>query len=135
MVALAMIVASCLVSTMALFMGGGHGGVDLHALMLLQVLSIPVAIGAILFTLNAYSVKRLYVAVPQWLVFSFFMLFLLVASGEVAFMIVTQAADEAVVWTAHAPLLSMLACSFAICALYAYSGIKSGKPDPTSGRW
>ena len=132
---LAMIVLSCLISTMALFMGGGQAGVDLRELMILQLLSIPVSLLAIFICVRAYSIKHLYAAVPQWMALGFFLLFLLVASGEVAFLIVSRSADIEVAWTAHAPLLSMLASALAICALHAYAGLKSGRPNPSSGRW
>ena len=135
MIVLAMVVLSCLVSTMALFMGGGQAGVDLRELMILQVLSIPISGIAILLAISAYSVKELYAAVPQWLAFSCFLLLLLVASGEVAFLIVTRATGAEVPWTAHAPLVSMLLSSLAICALYAVTGLKAGRPKPHSGRW
>jgi hypothetical protein len=135
MILLAMVVGSCLISTMAIFMGGGQMGADLRELMMLQLISIPVAIVALMLAISSYSAKRLYAAVPQWMAFGFFLLFLLVASGEVAFLIVSRAADVRVEWTAHAPLLSMFFCSLAICALYAFSGLKSGRPNPTSGRW
>ena len=135
MIILAMVVGSCLISTMALFMGGGQAGADLRELLLLQLISIPVAIVASALAISSYSAKRLYAAVPQWMAFGFFLLFLLVASGEVAFLIVSRAAEVEVAWTAHAPLLSMFFCSLAICALYAYAGLKSGRPNPTSGRW
>ena len=42
--ALAMVSGSCLISLMALFMGGGQGGTDLSALMYLQAALTPVAI-------------------------------------------------------------------------------------------
>ena len=93
MILLAMVVGSCLISTMALFMGGGQAGADLRELMTLQLISIPVAIVAVVVAVGSYSVKRLYAAVPQWMAFGFFLLFLLVASGEVAFLIVSRAAE------------------------------------------
>ncbi|MGI9219584.1 MAG: hypothetical protein ACR2QS_00945, partial [Woeseiaceae bacterium] len=80
-------------------------------------------------------VRQLYDAVPQWMAFSFFLLLLLVASGEVAFLIVSGSADIDVQWTAHAPLLSMLVSALAICAIYAYTGLQTGRPNPRSGRW
>ena len=135
MILLAMVVGSCLISTMALFMGGGQVGADLRELMLLQLISIPVAIAATVVAVSSYKVKRLYAAVPQWMAFGFFLLLLLVGSGEVAFTIVSRAAEVEVAWTAHAPLLSMFFCSLAICALYCYVGLKAGRPNPTSGRW
>ena len=135
MIFLAMVVVSCLVSTMAVFMGGGQGGVDLRELLVLQLLSMPISVIAILLAVGAYSVKELYAAVPQWLAFACFLLFLLVASGEVAFLIVTRSTGADVPLIAHAPLVSMLLSSLAICALYAYTGLKSGRPNPHSGRW
>ena len=135
MILLAMVVGSCLISTMALFMGGGQAGADLRELLLLQLISIPMAIAAITLVFSSYNVKKLYAAVPQWMAFAFFLLLLLVGSGEVAFLIVSRAAEVEVAWTAHAPLLSMFFCSLAICALYAYGGLRSGRPNPTSGRW
>lgn len=135
MIFLAMVVVSCLISTMALFMGGGQAGVDLRELLVLQLFAIPVSVIAMVVTFATYKLKRLYAAVPQWLAFSSFVLILLVLSGEVAFLIVSRSADIDVQWTAHAPLLSMLTCALAICAVYAYAGLQSGRPNPRSGRW
>ena len=125
MIVLAMVIATCLVSTMALFMGGGQTGTDLYALMLLQWGSVPVALLAIVVALlfgphhsaGPLSFKRLYAAVPQWMALAFFLLFLLVASGEIALLIVARLADTPPAWTAHAPLVSMLFCSLAISVL------------------
>lgn len=135
MIFLAMVVVSSLISTMALFMGGGQGGVDLRELLVLQLLAIPVSVVAIVVAVASYKVRQLYDALPQWMAFSFFLLLLLVASGEVAFLIVSRSTDINVQWTAHAPLLSMLASALAICALYAYTRLQSGRPNPRSGRW
>lgn len=135
MIFLAMVVASCLVSTMVLFMGGGQGGVDLRELLVLQLLAIPISLIAIVVAIASYQIRQLYAAVPQWMAFGFFLLFLLVAAGEVAFLIVKKSANIDVAWTAHAPLFSMLACSLAICATHACVGLGSGRPNPRSGRW
>jgi hypothetical protein len=43
-----MVIMSCLISTMTVFMGGGQQGTDLHSLMLIQIASIPIAFVAIL---------------------------------------------------------------------------------------
>lgn len=135
MIFLMMVVLSCLVSAMIVFMGGGQGGVDLHELLILQLVSIPIATIATFVAVAAYPVRELYSAVPQWLILAGFLAFLLVASGEVAFLIVTRSTGSEVPWTAHAPLVSMLLSALAICALYAYTGLKSGRPKPHSGRW
>ncbi|MGI9221149.1 MAG: hypothetical protein ACR2QS_08960, partial [Woeseiaceae bacterium] len=56
MIFLEMVVGSCLISTMALFMGGGQGGVDLRELVVLQLLAIPVSVIAIVVAVASYRV-------------------------------------------------------------------------------
>ena len=65
MIFLAMVVPTTLVSIMTLFMGWGQSGRDLHELLILQALSIPLAILATVFALFAYDAKQLYAATPQ----------------------------------------------------------------------
>jgi hypothetical protein len=138
-----MVIMSCLISTMTVFMGGGQQGTDLHSLMLIQLASIPIAVVAILGSVflcssgdqNANNIKRLYAAVPQWMVFGFLLLNSLVLAGEVALLIVSRATEQIVERTSHAPLMSMLMCSLAVCVLYARTGLLSGRPLPLSGRW
>ena len=138
-----MVIMSCLISTMTVFMGGGQQGTDLHSLMLIQIASIPIAFVAILGSAflyptggeNANTIKRLYAAVPQWMVFGFLLLNSMVVAGEMALLIVSRTTEQTVEWTSHAPLMSMLMCSLAVCVLYARAGILSGKPPALSGRW
>lgn len=140
---MSMIVLSCLVSTMALFMGGGQSGVDLQSLMYLQIASVPIALAAVLLgrfvpgtrTGKCTTFRKFYAAVPQWMVFCFLMLNLLVASGEVALLVVARATSEDIEWTAHAPLVSMFAGSLAICVLYGRAQQLAGRPVAFSGRW
>ena len=142
-VVLAAVVVSCLVSTMAIFMGGGQASVDLYALMVIQIAFVPASIILILLGLHICSVfseepltaRRIYDAVPQWLVFIFLVLLLLVCSGEVAFLVVSSSTNATVAWTAHAPLVSMLTCSAAVCVLHGCAGLLSGRPLALSGRW
>ncbi len=142
-IVLAAVVVSCLVSIMALFMGGGQASVDLLALMAIQIASIPASIVLTLlglhicriFTVGPLTVKRVYDAVPQWLLFIFMMLLLLVCSGEVAFLVVAGTTDIVVEWTAHAPLISMLTCSAAVCVLHGCAGLLAGRTLALSGRW
>ena len=135
MIFLAMVVPTTLVSIMTLFMGWGQSGRDLHELLILQALSIPLAILATVFALFAYDAKQLYAATPQWMVFAVFVLLLLAGSGEVAYMIVSGRTEIEIGWSEHVPLLSLIFCSVAICSIYAYNGLKSGRPNPRSGRW
>jgi hypothetical protein len=142
-IVMVMVIMSCLISTMTVFMGGGQQGTDLHSLMLIQIASIPIAFVAILGSVflcssgdkNVNVIKRLYAAVPQWMVFGFLLLNSLVVAGEVALLIVTSMTEQTVKWTSHAPLISMLMCSLAVCVLYASTGLLSGRPPVLSGRW
>ena len=141
--AMSVVVLSCLVSTMALFMGAGQKGTDLQSLMYLQIASVPIALTAILlgrFVRDARNCedstfKQLYAAVPQWMIFCFLMLILLVGMGEVALLVVARTMSEEIAWTAHAPLASMFACSLAVCVLYGRGQLLAGRPVAFSGRW
>ena len=138
-----MVITSCLISTMIVFLGGGQQGTDMHSLTLIQIASVPIAFVAILGSVflcssgdqNANIIKRLYAAVPQWMVFGFLLLNSLVVAGEVALRIVSRMTEQTVSWTSHAPLMSMLRCSLAVCVLYACTGLLSGRPPALSGRW
>ena len=142
-VAMSLVVLSCLVSTMALFMGAGQKGPDLQSLMYLQIASVPIALIALLMgrfvpdtrNRDGITIKQLYAAVPQWLIFCFLMLNLLVAAGEVALLVVAGTTQAAIPWTAHAPLAGMFACSLAVCVVYARAQILAGRPVAFSGRW
>ncbi len=137
------VVVSCLVSAMALFMGGGQSGPDLTTLMNIQIGSVPVAIVSAAIAIGvcgrhsgeSITARRLYAAVPHWLVFCCVILVSLAGLGEVALVVVLMATDLAIEWTAHAPFVAMIACSVAVCVLYACIGILSGRRVALSGRW
>ena len=140
---LACVVVSCLVSAMALFMGGGQSGPDLITLMNIQIGSVPIAIVAAVIAIGvcgkyskeSMTARRLYAAVPNWLVFCCVILITLAGLGEIAIVVVLMTTDLAIEWTAHAPFVAMIACSLAACVLYACIGILSGTPVALSGRW
>ena len=137
------IVVSCLVSAMALFMGGGQSGPDLTTLMHIQIGSVPVAIVAAAigigvsgkYSEESMTAGHLYAAVPNWLVFCCVILVALAGLGEIALVVVSMTTDVTVEWTAHAPFVAMIACSVAVCILYACIGILSGRRVALSGRW
>jgi len=140
LVVLALIIVTCLVSTMAVFMGGGQGGTDLHSLMVMQAASIPIAILSVVAILvpagdGGNGARRIWAAIPQWMVFGFLLLNSLVIAGETAFLIVLNATERDIVWTEHIPLAAMLACSVAFCVLYARLNVLTGNPKAMSGRW
>lgn len=140
---LGLVVLSCLASTMALFMGAGSSATDLQSLLQFQIVSVPIALVVICLCRfvpggssgKGPSFKELYTAVPQWLIFSFVLLNLLVASGEVALLVAARTTHEGTEWIAHAPLISMFTCSLAVCAAYARLQILAGRPVAFSGRW
>jgi len=139
--ALALIAASCLVSLMVLFMGGGQAGPDLHGLLVLQALSIPAALGIVGFVVALFvaawgrrdGLKRLWAAIPQWLVFGFILLNSLTVSGELAMLIFARAMGTAVPASEHVPFASLLVTTLAFLVLYAR--MQLGKGPGLSGRW
>lgn len=142
-VILSAVIMSCLVSTMIIFMGGGQASVDISGLIAIQIASVPAALISAILAIQIcktagkepLTIGRLYHAVPQWLVFICLILFLLVCFGEIAFLIVSRTTNIVVGWAAHAPLISMFACSVAVCILYGCIGLLRGKPHALSGRW
>ena len=142
-IVLVCIVVSCLVSAMALFMGGGQSGPDLTTLMHIQIGSVPVAIVAAVigigvcgrYSNESMTARRLYAAVPNWLVFCCVILIVLAGLGEIAIVVVLMTTDLVIEWTAHAPFVAMITCSLAVGVLYACIGILSGRQVALSGRW
>lgn len=134
---------SCLISLMAIFIGGGRGGTDLRSLIYLQAGLIPVAIGISIVGVFGFvhhqglaaGMRALWRAIPQWQVFIFLLLNSLVISGEVAFVIVMRATEQVVLWQQHIPLVCMLVCSSAYLVLYARANSYPGSPAAMSGRW
>ncbi len=143
MTVLAITSLTCLVSLMALFMGGGQEGSDLRGLMALQTGLIPIAMGISIFGIYRFvstqgwakGTAALWSAIPQWLVFIFLMLNSLVLFGEVAFVIIMVATDEIVSWHKHVPLACMFSCSLAYLILHARINSYPGSPPAMSGRW
>ncbi len=142
-IVLVCIIASCLVSAMVLFMGGGQASPDLIMLTIIQIGSVPAAIVAAAIGIVAcgrhseesMTVRQLYAAVPHWLVFSCVIVIALAGLGQVALVVVSMMTDLAIEWTAHAPFVAMIACAVAVCVLYACIGILSGRRVAASGRW
>ncbi len=142
LIMLIIVILSCLVSIMVLFIGGNLTGPDLGTLVQIQSLSVPAGIAVIIWTLASVGrgtlgerIKTLYAAMPQWLIFSAVVLNLLVASGELALITVAISTDQEVSWIDHVALVSMLASSLAFCFLYGHSQRLSGRHHAFSGRW
>lgn len=140
---LVMASGSCLISLMALFMGGGQDGTDLRALMHLQAALIPVAIlivaiGVYSFVVNdgwTKGMRAVWRALPQWMIFVFLLLNSLVLFGELALVIAMTATDEMILWHVHVPLAAMFCCSLAYILLYARQHSYPGSKPALSGRW
>ena len=138
---LAFIATTCLVSLMVLFMGGGQAGPDLHSMVVLQTLSVPFALGVIVFVVTLFTaawgwrdgMRRLWAAIPQWLVFGFLLLNSLTLSGELAMLIFTRATGEHVPVSEHIPFVALLSVTLAAVVLYARKQV--GKGPTLSGRW
>jgi hypothetical protein len=143
LIVLAIASLTCLISLMALFMGGGQQGRDLSGLMFLQAGLVPLAFAIALFSAYQFvrvdgckdGLRTFWQATPQWLVFIFLMLNSLVLFGEIAFVIVMRATDEIVHWQSHVPLVCMFVCSTAYLILHARANSYPGSPPALSGRW
>ncbi|MCH9694546.1 MAG: hypothetical protein K0U72_08560 [Gammaproteobacteria bacterium] len=141
--ALAMIIGSCLISLMAVFMGDGQFGTDLQGLLRLQSVFAALALLIAIACLCSFVARRswttglrtIWTALPQWLVFTFLLLNSLFVFGEVAFLIATRAMGHTVMWYQHVPLVCMLSCSFAFLLLYARRNSFPGSKPALSGRW
>ena len=132
---------SCLLSLMIIFMGGGQAGPDLRGLMLLQAWAIPVEILVIGFVTALFvtasglrgGLKRLWVAMPQWLVFGFLLLNSLFLTGELAVFIAARATGEAISLSEQVPLVSLFLSSLAVLTLSAWA--LDGRERVFAGRW
>ena len=74
-------------------------------------------------------------AIPQWLVFIFFLLALLGFCGEVALVVKTRLTSSPGSWQEHVPLVCMPCCSAAFLILYSNMRRASGRKNALSGRW
>ena len=134
---------SCLISLMALFIGGGQVGTDLRGLVYLQAGLTPLALGVAVASVYPFvssqgwskGAQAMWRAIPQWLVFVFLLLNSLVLMGELAYVIIMQATNDVVRWHEHIPLVCLLVCSSAYLALYARANSYPGSPPAMSGRW
>jgi hypothetical protein len=134
---------SCLISLMALFIGGGQVGADLRGLVVLQAGLTPLALGVAVVSVYPFvsvqgwakGTQAMWRVIPQWLVFIFLLLNSLVLLGELAYVIVMRATDDVVQWHEHIPLVCLLVCSSAYLVLYARANSYPGSPPAMSGRW
>ncbi len=143
LIALAIMTATCLVSLMVVFMGGGQEGADLRALMLAQMAAVPIALVIAVVCLSFFvaangwrnGCRLLWQAVPQWMLFIFLLFNSLFGLGELSLFVVKQATDQVQSWHEHVPLVCMLFCSLAFLFLYAKSRSYPGSKPAMSGRW
>lgn len=140
---LAIVVGSCLVSLMVLFMGGGVDGSEVKPLLQLQLASVPAAVVLAVYCFAGFvlgdgwrkGLLRLWIAMPQWLVFIFLLLNAVAMSGVIANAIVAGATTDSVSLIEYAPLLGVLTCSSAYLMLDARRRAKRGDEPALAGRW
>ena len=139
--ALAIVAVTCLVSLMVLFMGGGQTGPDSGGLVVLQLAAVPVSLGIVGFVVvlfataygRADGMKRLWAAIPQWLVFAYVLINSLTFVGELAIIVIYNAMGVRIPIIEHVPFVALLASTSAFLALYAR--MQAGKGPAVSGRW
>ena len=140
---LSMVVLSCLIAAMAVFIGGGRTGTDLHALLSAQLWLIPIALT--LATVGGWQfiaprgfksgVRDLWRHVPQWLVFVFVLLNSLLLIAELGFFLINRITQQSGSLLAHVPLVCMLCSTLGILTLYARRHAMESVDDAMSGRW
>ena len=143
LVVLAIVVGSCLVSMMVLFMGGGVDGSEVKPLLQLQLASVPVGLMIVGYCVAGVvggagwraGLHQLWTAMPQWLVFIFLLLNAVAVSGVAANVIVVHGTQDTVGMLEYAPLLSTLTCSPAYLLLDARLRSKRGDKPALAGRW
>jgi len=141
--ALGVIIATCLVSLMVVFMGGPEGASDFRSLLALQLAAIPLALIATLVSLAIVATREgpgpaitlIWRALPQWMLLGFLVLNALCLFGEVSLLIVALATEAAVPWQQHVPLIAMFCCSIAFLIVYAHSRLNRTREPAMSGRW
>jgi hypothetical protein len=134
-IAWAALLASSLVSMMAVFMGSASS--DLHALLQVQAVATLIAVVAIaryLWTAHCHSAGANAFAViwhylPGWLVFVVLSANSLVMIAELTFILIQSLADQARPWQEHVPALSACLSSVALAGGYASLRMAETPPD------
>lgn len=134
-IALFLVVLTCLVSIMALFMGGGQASNDLHSLLMIQTIAVPLATVVLIAVIARSNLKTLWRALPQWLVFIVLLLNALALCGEIALVAATRMTERVGLWQEHVPLVCMMMCSAAFLVLYATAHPSTVDKPALSGRW
>jgi hypothetical protein len=139
--ALAIVAVLCLVSLMVMFVAGDLMGPDLEGLATLQLISIPVSVAIVIFVVALFvsawgrreGLRRLWAAMPQWLVFAYVLVNSLTFIGELAMLVMYNAMGIDVPAGNHVPLLALLATTSAFLVLHARLQVRKGAA--LSGRW
>jgi hypothetical protein len=140
---LSLVILSCLLTLMVIFMGGSFTGADLNGLLLVQTAAIPVTLLFVaaeirgFVRLNGWRVglALLWRKIPAWLVLALVLLNSLVFVGELSVLLIDYLMDEPLPWTDHVPLLSLLCSSLAFTVLYAKVAQLYWNGVTRLGRW
>jgi len=143
LIALGILILSCLVTVMVTFISFGAPGADMQMLFAAQALATPLALAIVAVDLLSYGrtigwrdgLLAIWSGIPAWLVLALLLLNSLVLIGEMSYLLLIHLTSEAVPWVSHAQLLCMLSCSAAFCSLYARHTSRSGGPPVSVGRW
>ena len=141
LVGFAIAIATCSISIMYIFMRGDAGGGDMQVLLQIQAAAIPAALMTFFIELfngaraNGNPLKAIWRATPAWVVLALLLFNFLVLIGELALFLRAHLTDRQVHWFEHTPLLCVVTCSLAICALYARAYPAENVGSPTVKRW
>ncbi len=143
LVALAVMMLSCLVSMMAVFMVDNRSGGDLNDLLFAQAAAIPIASVVFAISLSGFvrdrgwqrGFRQLWDSTPPWLVFVLASLISLVGIGELSFYLIRSISEQNASFLEHVPLLCLLSCTAAFTALFATLNPFDETRERPIGRW
>ncbi|MEN7342589.1 MAG: hypothetical protein AAAFM81_06570 [Pseudomonadota bacterium] len=140
---MAFAVMSCQVTMMVVFISGVESSPDIAIWLDFQLAMIAVATGVLVWCLRSLLRRERFVtglrswwrALPQWMLLAFCILFLMMALGELSFVLLYGLTGEADPWREHVPLICMTMCGLAFMALYCEWRAHKGLTADVSGRW
>ncbi|MDH3977368.1 MAG: hypothetical protein OEU86_02545 [Gammaproteobacteria bacterium] len=131
MILSSIMVGSCLISMMVIFISGIAPGIIglLNMQLLTSILAMPIMLVYLMLTARRFGLKncwrKIWDNLPGWLVFSFASINSLVVSGEISLIFAKSIVFETVEAGSHIPLICALTNSLTVCVLYAWRELNS----------
>lgn len=128
-------VTSCLISMMVIFISGIEPGIVglLNMQLLTSLLAVPICIAYAAMLMRRFGIiecwRKVWDVLPGWLVFAFVSINSLVLSGAVSLMFAESIGFVTVESGQHIPLVCALANSVVVCLLHAWRQLTADTSD------